>query len=171
MVSHPCIRRDVGRHKAVHIRPEHPPYRLQILRFLSAGCSSRCFCEAEVCFFIALPIASFPTGVSSTNFPCSSSSRSVQRNRPSGAGEHATSRMRASPRPSNFRRALSEFTLRFKLSTPSIPSFTYCTAIFCTVDIQVQFVFAIFHVPHLNPAISDIFLEVFYMSLFSSSSF
>ena len=90
-------------------------------------------------FFNALPIAFFPTGVSSATLASSSSRRSVQRECPSGAGLQAISIRRASARPSSLRLALSEFTLLLMETTGSIPPFAYSFTVFVTVDMQTPF--------------------------------
>ena len=125
-----------------HIHPEHPPYMLQIPRFLWLGCTSNRFCEVEVCFFNALPMAFFPTGVSRTIFACSSRSLNVHLEWPTGAGVQATSIMRASALPSSLRLALSEFMFRFKVTVASSPSSTYCLTVFVTVAMQTPVDFA-----------------------------
>lgn len=90
-------------------------------------------------FFNALPMAFFPTGVSSATLASSSSRRNVQRECPSGAGLQAISIRRASARPSSFRLALSEFTFLLMETTESIPPSAYSFIVFVTVDMQTPF--------------------------------
>lgn len=142
MAFHPCRQQDVPDRMEVHKHQGHLPYRPQSLHLLLRGYTSNHSCEVEVYFFKALPIVSLLTGTSSTIFACSSNSRSVQRKWPSGAGLHAISMIRASARPSNFRRAWSELTLRLSEVMPSIPFSEYSFTVLVIVAIQTQFVLA-----------------------------
>ena len=100
------------------------------------------FVRSEPVFFNALPMAFLPTGTSSSILAFSSKRRSVHLAWPSGTGPQAISMMWASALPSSFRRALSEFALRFKLVMPPIPSFINSFTVFVTVAGQTPFVLA-----------------------------
>ena len=69
------------------------------------------FVRSKFIFFNVWRMASLPTGTSSSTRAFSSKSRSVQRECPSGAGLQAIWMMRASARPSTFRRAALELGL------------------------------------------------------------
>ena len=124
---------DVKGCKATHKRQECPPYRLRSLLILFSGGTSRCFCEVEVCFFKARPIAVRLTGSSRTTRHSSSKRRRVQRARPSGAGPQAICIMRASVRPSTFVLEVSEFGFRLIERTSSKPPAAYALTTFLTV--------------------------------------
>ena len=93
--------------------------------------------RSQLVFFNVLRMASRLTGVSSSIFMRSSSSRMVHREWPSGAGSQAVAIIMASALPSTFRRAWSEFTLRFKAMTASIPPSLNFLTMFATVLIQI----------------------------------
>ena len=67
----------------------------------------------------------------------SSSSLTVHRECPSGAGSHAAAIITASALPSTFRRARSEFALRFSVMTDSIPPLLYILTVFATVPMLI----------------------------------
>ena len=128
MASRPYRQQGTWGHIEVHRHPGHLPCRLQNQHLLLTEYTSSHSCEVEVYFFKALPMVSLLTGTSSTIFACSSNSRSVQRECPSGAGLHAISIIRASARPSNFLLALSELILRSQTS--------HLNKCLCTLKIQ-----------------------------------
>ena len=76
-VFRPYKRPGVEDRKVTRIRRGHLPCTLRMLRFLLKGCTSTVLYEVVIRFFNVLPIASLPTGISSSTFAFSSRRRSV----------------------------------------------------------------------------------------------
>ena len=110
------------------LRSPHPPSR--------EGTSSLSG-EDAVCFFRVLRRVSLLTGVSSSTFIWPSSNLTVHRACPSGAGPQTVAIIMASALPSTLRRAWSEFTLRFRVMTDSMPPLLYILTMFATVPMLI----------------------------------